>query len=104
MTKVYLKSHEKAQAIPDFLKEHPQSSAKQISTGLQLGLSTVYNTLDDLGDLLDKKSIGTSHQHRATVFSVSKSDTRKVVMSKADGKSNAPKPHPLMQHLYGQIA
>lgn len=84
MTKVYLKSHEKAQAILDFLETNPLSSAKRIAEELQLGLSTVYNTIDDLGDLLDRKSVRTSHQHRATVFSISKSDDRKVVINKAN--------------------
>ena len=47
MTKVYLKSHEKAQAILDFLEANPLSSAKRIAEDLQLGLSTVYNTIDE---------------------------------------------------------
>ena len=104
MPKKYLKTHERADLILAFLDDNPQSCARLIARCTGLGLSTVYKTIDQMGDALNKKRIRTSIHHRATVFSVSKSGTWKVVMGKADGKSNAPKLHPLMQHLYGQIA
>lgn len=102
MTKIYLKSQEKAQAILDYLEENPGSTVKQIASGLNLGLSTVYNTISDLGGSLEYKRIKTTQNHSADVFSVSKDDHLKLILCSVTEVPRAPTPHPLMQCLYGK--
>lgn len=99
MPKKYLKSHEKAQVILDFLKDNPRSRASLISRCTGLGLSTVYKTIDELGDALTKKRVRVSMHHRADVFSINHDDSQKVIIKKV-GKCAVKRDY-LTEAMYG---
>ena len=99
MPKKYLKSHERAQMILDFLEDNPKSRATLISRCTGLGLSTVYKTIDELGDSVIRKRVKVSMHHRADVFSVNHDDSQKVVIKKI-GKCAVKRDY-LTEALYG---
>ena len=101
MPKKYLKTHERADLILAFLDDNPQSCARLIARCTGLGLSTVYKTIDQMGDALNKKRIRTSIHHRADVFSVNCNLDQKVVIAKI-GKCAAKRDY-LTEALYGAI-
>ena len=78
MTKIYLKAQEKTQAILNFLEENQWSTANQISEGLHLGLSTVYQSIKELGDCVKIKRIKTTKNHWAHAFFIDDSENMGV--------------------------
>lgn len=103
MPKIYLKEIDKQQAVLEFLEENPRQTRKQISAGLQLSKSTVYQTIQRLGGCLIEEDQPLTSGGYVKIYRVSyQGEAREIVMGN-HGNFDIPPPHQLMA-LYGGMA